>query len=79
MPDDDTMTTSEVADALGMKNGDAANTWLSRRGINPVGRQPGRHGQNLYRRADVLNAKGPGRGYRSDLHGPRDDAPESCG
>lgn len=68
------MTTDDVAAYLGGLTRPGAHMWLARRGIEPCGREPGRKGQNLYRRSEVFNAERDIRGYRSDLHGPAEAA-----
>ena len=43
----DTMTTAQVATYLGLSRRETGR-WLRRHGIQPLGRQPGATGQNLY-------------------------------
>lgn len=66
------VTTSEVAAMLGYTGEAAVRSaakWLHRHGVRPVGREPGRIGQNLYDEAVVRSAldDAPGRGRRTDL------------
>lgn len=66
-------TTEDVGEFLGYpgpteKRIRSAASWLYRAGIAPVGRQPGRSGQNLYDADTVQSAKAamPGRGNTTD-------------
>lgn len=63
-----TVTTKRAAEILSL-GVDSADKRLRRRGLTPVGRQPGRGGQNLWRTADVAAARAaaPGQGARTDL------------
>jgi hypothetical protein len=64
----ETISTSEAAEILGLKDRHSARRALHRLGLRPVARQPGRSGENLYDRAEVEKAKRPGRGARTDRH-----------
>jgi hypothetical protein len=57
-------TTAEVAEYLGASSAGSGRKTLSRLGLAPVSRQPGRDGQNLYDATEVRAAKArmPGRG-----------------
>lgn len=63
-------TTDQVATYLGLKTRAAARAQLAVWQINPIGRQPGRSGQNLYNPGEIKQRKlaRVGRGYRTDLH-----------
>lgn len=60
-------TTAEAAEFLGASSAGSGRKTLSRLGVAPVSREPGRGGQNLYDAARVRAAKArmPGRGKRS--------------
>jgi hypothetical protein len=60
-------TTAEAADYLGASSEGSGRKTLSRLGVAPVSREPGRGGQNLYDAAEIRAAKArmPGRGKRS--------------
>jgi hypothetical protein len=60
-------TTAEAAGYLGAASAGSGRKTLSRLGVAPVSREPGRAGQNLYDGAMVRAAKArmPGRGKRS--------------
>lgn len=62
-------TTTEVQEYLGASSVRSVSKTLSRLGVRPVARQPGRSGENLYDAAQIRAAKAsmPGRGVRSDL------------
>src|SRR4051812_28609402 len=60
-PDATVMTTAAAARYLGLAGRDSARIWLARRGIRPVGREPGPSGQNLYPTQAVLPLHGRGR------------------
>ncbi|WP_372411985.1 hypothetical protein [Streptomyces luteireticuli] len=62
-------TLDEVRNYLGLATPNGARTALSRWGVRPVARQPGRSGQNLYSPEEVRKAHAtrPGRGARTDL------------
>jgi hypothetical protein len=71
-------TTTEVAEFLGAASVRSVSKTLHRLKILPVGREPGRSGQNLYD-ADEIRSKAvpgarPGQGRRTDLgrHGLHD-------
>jgi hypothetical protein len=57
-------TTVEAAEYLGASSAGSGRKTLSRLGLAPVSRQPGRGGQNLYDATEVRAAKArmPGRG-----------------
>lgn len=57
-----TMTTDQVRDHLGLGPTASVHRTMARRGVTPVGRAPGRDGQDLWPTAGVLGSKGPGRG-----------------
>lgn len=59
-------TTAEAARHLGASSAGSGRKTLSRLGIEPVSREPGRGGQNLYDAESVRRAKTqmPGRGRR---------------
>jgi hypothetical protein len=63
------ITATEAAELMNLKNGPTARGQLRRWGVESVGRAPGRGGESLYRRKDVLKAikDSPGRGARTDL------------
>jgi KaiC/GvpD/RAD55 family RecA-like ATPase len=65
-------TTAEAAECLGASSVGSVRKTLSRLGVVPVSREPGRRGQNLYDPAEVRAAKArmPGRGKRSLKAGP---------
>lgn len=50
---EDLMTTSQVMRYIGYDNPRGVVVWLARRGIEPVGRQPGNKGENLYLRSKI--------------------------
>jgi hypothetical protein len=60
-------TTAEAAAYLGATTAGSGRKTLSRLGVVPVSREPGRAGQNLYDASKVRAAKArmPGRGKRS--------------
>jgi hypothetical protein len=60
-------TTAEAAEYLGASSAGSGRKTLSRLGVAPVSREPGRVGQNLYDATKVRAAKArmPGRGKRS--------------
>jgi hypothetical protein len=60
-------TTAEAAEYLGASSAGSGRKTLSRLGVEPVSREPGRGGQNLYDASKVRAAKArmPGRGKRS--------------
>lgn len=64
---EDLMTTSQVMRYIGYDNPRGVVVWLARRGIEPISRQPGRKGENLYLRSKIVEGKEsmPGRGERS--------------
>lgn len=66
-------TTTEVAEYLGATSVRSVSKTLHRMGIRPIGRQPGRSGENLYDADEVRAQKAamPGRGARTDLMKPR--------
>lgn len=70
MDNDHLWTTSDVADHLGASSIQSAAKTLSRWGIKPISREPGRGGQNLYDPEQIKTASSvrPGRGARTDLH-----------
>jgi hypothetical protein len=67
-------TTAQAAAYLGASSTGSGRKTLSRLGITPVSREPGRGGQNLYDagRVRAVKAEMPGRGRRVPL------APGSC-
>jgi len=67
-----TWTLGEVTAWLGAASPGSARRTLHRWGIASVGRLPGRGGESLYDRGQVLAARDgrPGRGHRSDLARP---------
>ncbi len=74
------ITTAEVADLLGYQGPNAiktASSWLSRHGIKPVGRDPGKGGSNRWSYTDVeaARAAAPGRGARAQGRSAADVAP----
>ena len=60
-------TTAEAAGYLGATSAGSGRKTLSRLGVAPVSREPGRGGQNLFDAAKVRAARSrmPGRGKRS--------------
>ncbi|OZM73992.1 hypothetical protein CFN78_06805 [Amycolatopsis antarctica] len=63
------VTTTEAAPLMGVRDAPAARRKLDRWGVQPIFRQPGRDGQNLYDTAEIRErvAQAPGRGARTDL------------
>jgi len=70
-------TTVEAAEYLGASSAGSGRKTLSRLGLAPVSREPGRGGQNLYDAAEVRAAKArmPGRGKRPSDAEPRPVSP----
>lgn len=64
-------TISYVAQNLRLASTASARRTLGRWGVQPIGRQPGRGGESLYKAADILEAQKnrPGQGKRTDLKG----------
>lgn len=64
-----TITATEAAALMGVSSGPSARRTLTRWGVRPVGRAPGRGGESLYDRGEVERAiaNRPGRGARTDL------------
>jgi len=60
-------TTTEAAEYLGASSAGSGRKTLSRLGVAPVSREPGRGGQNLYDATKIRAAKArmPGRGRQS--------------
>jgi hypothetical protein len=60
-------TTAQAAEYLGASSAGSGRKTLSRLGVVPASREPGRGGQNLYDASKVRAAKArmPGRGKRS--------------
>ena len=81
MTESELWTTAEAADYLGASSEGSGRKTLSRLGVAPVSREPGRGGQNLYDAAEIRAAKArmPGRGKRSQEAYPesRSKSPES--
>lgn len=71
MPDEqpERWTTSQIAERYNASSNRSIAVALSRLGIRPVAREPGRSGQNLYDAAQVRAAMAarPGAGRRTDL------------
>jgi len=75
---DELWSSARCAEYLGLAHARDATTVLRRLGVQPVSRQPGRRGQNLYLPAEVkaAHAARPGQGARTDLRRqPRQEAP----
>lgn len=78
-------TTAEAAAYLGASPAGSGRKTLSRLGVAPVSREPGRAGQNLYDASQVRAAKArmSGRGKRSAASAPcpapTPSAPPGCG
>lgn len=74
------MTTTEVMWYIKAKNMRAANAWLTRHNVQPHGREPGSHGDNLYWRRAVVEARermpGQGKGGGWHMHAKRREAPQ---
>lgn len=51
------MTTREVADYLGYTNPNGVSAWARRYGVEPLYKQAGRKGVNIYARAQVIEGK----------------------
>jgi hypothetical protein len=73
-----TWTLAEVSAHIGAGSPGSARRALSRWGVAPIGRLPGRAGQSLYDRGQVEAARAarPGRGHRSDLPRVAPGSPE---
>ena len=67
MSEPELWTTAEAAEYLGASSAGSGRKTLSRLGVVPLSREPGRGGQNLYQAAEVRAAKArmPGRGKRA--------------
>ncbi|OPC84259.1 hypothetical protein B4N89_27985 [Embleya scabrispora] len=74
----ETWTLAQAAAHIRAGNPDSARVTLRRWGVKPVGRQPGRGGQNLYNAQAVRDAKAnrPGQGARTDLHTTPQEDPQ---
>jgi len=48
------LTTTEVAEFLDLER-DSVYMWLHRSGLKPVAREPGNHGENQYRKSDIVS------------------------
>jgi hypothetical protein len=57
-----TMTTDQVRQHLGLGEGASVHRTMERRGVQPVGREAGRDGQDLWPTVEVLGSRAPGRG-----------------
>ncbi len=66
MTEPELWTTAEAAEYLGASSAGSGRKTLSRLGVAPLSREPGRGGQNLYDAAEIRAAKArmPGRGKR---------------
>ena len=73
-PDATLMTSAAAARYLGLAGRDSARIWLAQRGIQPVDRQPGPTGQNLYPAQAVMPLQGRGRRSRPAYDRWRDAA-----
>lgn len=67
MTEPELWTTAQAAGYLGASSAGSGRKTLSRLGVTPISREPGRGGQNLYDAAKVRAAKArmPGRGKQS--------------
>jgi hypothetical protein len=59
------LNTDEVAELMGFASANSADQALRRKGVAPVGREPGRTGKNLYDEDEVIAA------FPERPHGPR--------
>ena len=68
-PAEETWGLDQVAAHIGASSAGSARKTLSRWGIQAVGREPGRGGQSLYSKTDIVYARAirPGQGTRTDL------------
>ena len=67
MTEPELWTTAQAAEYLGASSAGSGRKTLSRLGVTPISREPGRGGQNLYDATKVRAAKArmPGRGKQS--------------
>ncbi|NUP24161.1 MAG: hypothetical protein HOZ81_50515 [Streptomyces sp.] len=66
---EETWGLDQVMEYLGASSAGSARKTLSRWGVQAIGREPGRGGQSLYSKTDVVYARAirPGQGARTDL------------
>lgn len=76
--DPELWTTDQVRAYLNLTTRASARAQLAAWGIQPVAREPGRAGQNLYPAATVKARKtaGRGRAWRKGITGPHQAAPQ---